>query len=155
MSAVHPELKAIRDRHPIDDAEKIHHGRLSRLDKIAVWLAKHTGEPRFFTLLACITTGWVLWNSVGPKPWRFDPLPGFPMLNGLSKVVQLCFLPLVLIGQNIESKKAKVRAEQARKAMLRDEEETQLVLEKLTRLEALLLERGGTPMEGSLPATKG
>lgn len=138
MTTHQEHLKRIRDKYPIESAEAMHHRRLSRLDKLAVWLARHTGEPRFFGALAFATSGWVLWNVFGPASLHFDPLPNFPLLNGITKVTQLCFLPLVLIGQNLESRRSRLRAEQEHKAMMRDAEETELVLERLARLEALL-----------------
>lgn len=141
MTSHQEHLKRIRDKYPLESAEALHHRRLSRLDRVAVWLARHTGEPRFFGALAFATSGWVLWNVFGPANLHFDPLPNFPLLNGITKVTQLCFLPLVLIGQNLESHRSKLRAEQEHRAMMRDAEETELVLERLARLEALLTER--------------
>ncbi len=138
MTTHQEHLKRIRDKYPIESAEAMHYRRLSRLDRLAVWLARHTGEPRFFGALAFATSGWVLWNVFGPASLHFDPLPNFPLLNGITKVTQLCFLPLVLIGQNLESRRSRLRAEQEHKAMMRDAEETELVLERLARLEALL-----------------
>lgn len=136
-------LKRIRDRYPLEPADALHHRRLSRLDRAAVWMARRTGEPRFFILLALTTSAWVLWNVFSPSALRVDPPPAFPFLNGVTKVIQLCFLPLVLIGQNLESRRSRLRAEQEHKAMMRDAEETELVLEKLARLEALLTQGPG------------
>lgn len=136
-------LERIRGKYPLESADALHRRHLSRLDRIAVWMARHTGEPRFFGILAVATSAWVLWNVFSPAALRVDPPPGFPFLNGVTKIVQLCFLPLVLIGQNLESRRSRLRAEQEHKAMMRDAEETELILEKLARLETLLTPRPG------------
>jgi uncharacterized membrane protein len=112
--------------------------RLDRLDRVAMWLSRRTGDPHLFAVLACATVGWTVWNGFDPKVWRFDPAPSFPILMGLSKVIQRCLLPVLLIGQNLESRRARLRAEQMRHAMLKDAEDTAQVLERLERLEKRL-----------------
>ncbi len=141
MSEHHPRLHAIRQRFPVEHPEHRHQQHLTRLDRIALAFTSITGDVRFFATAGVLILGWMLWNSAAPRPFRFDPFPAFLILLGATKLVQLLFMPLIMVGQHLESKRAKAHAETAHRAALRSAEETELVLTRLDEIEALLKER--------------
>lgn len=141
MSEHHARLQAIRQRYPVEHPEHSHRRRLTRLDRTALAFTSITGDVRFFVIAGILIICWMLWNSAAPRPLRFDPFPAFLILLGATKLVQLLFMPLIMVGQHLESKRAKAHAETAHRAAMRDAEETELVLSRLDEIEALLNER--------------
>ncbi len=135
-----PHLRAILERHPIEHATKRHREGLSPVGRAALWLKDITGSPRFWAGVAVFTAGWMAWNSFGPRHLRFDPFPTFLLLLAVVKLTQLVFLPLLMIGQNLGDSQAHAQAEVVHRAMLRQTEEMQLILERLDAIEARLRE---------------
>lgn len=138
MSEHHARLQAIREQYPIEHPEHQHRQHLTWLDRIALAFTGITGDVRFFVSAGILILGWMLWNSAGPKPLRFDPFPAFLILLGATKLVQLLFMPLIMVGQHLESKRAKAHAETAHRAAMRNAAETDLVLARLNEIEDLL-----------------
>ena len=141
MSEHHERLHAIRQRLPVEHPEHSHQKRLTRLDRTALAFTSITGDVRFFVIAGVLIICWMIWNSVGPRPFRFDPFPAFLILLGATKLVQLLFMPLIMVGQHLESKRAKAHAETAHRAAMRNAEETELVLARLDEIETLLKAR--------------
>src|ERR1700688_3044475 len=83
----------------------------SVLDKIAVWITEHVGSMGFFMIIFAWTTLWLGWNMFAPKEARFDPFPGFVLWLFISNMIQLFLMPLIMIGQNVQSRHADLRAE--------------------------------------------
>jgi uncharacterized membrane protein len=83
----------------------------STLDKIAVWITDHVGSMGFFVIIFCWTAIWLCWNMFAPKELRFDPFPGFVLWLFISNMIQLFLMPLIMIGQNVQSRHADLRAE--------------------------------------------
>ncbi|MBA2249741.1 MAG: DUF1003 domain-containing protein [Chitinophagaceae bacterium] len=65
----------------------------------------------FFPIIFVWTVIWLGWNVFAPKPVRFDPYPGFVLWLFISNMIQLFLMPLIMLGQNIQSKYADLRAE--------------------------------------------
>ena len=65
----------------------------------------------FFVIIFLWTTLWLGWNVLAPKPLRFDPFPAFVLWLFISNMIQLFLMPLIMIGQNLQSRHADVRAE--------------------------------------------
>jgi uncharacterized membrane protein len=51
------------------------------------------------------------WNSLMPNSVRFDPYPAFVLWLFISIMIQLFLMPLIMMGQNIQSRAADKRAE--------------------------------------------
>ena len=84
---------------------------LSRLNKIAIWITEHVGSMGFFIIIFVWTATWLLWNTLAPVNWRFDPFPAFVLWLFLSNMIQIFLMPLIMIGQNLQSQHAEARAE--------------------------------------------
>ena len=85
--------------------------RTSMLGKIALWITQHVGSMGFFIIIFTWTVSWLSWNIFAPKNLRFDPFPGFVLWLFISNMIQLFTMPLILLGQNIQSKASDSRDE--------------------------------------------
>jgi len=103
------ELKALRK--PILNINNVSRQKLSLLDKLALWITKHVGTMGFFFIIFVWTVVWLGWNSLSPKDVRFDPFPAFVLWLFISNMVQIFLMPLIMIGQNLQSEHAELRAE--------------------------------------------
>jgi len=85
--------------------------KLSRLDKMAIWITDHVGTMGFFIIIFIWTALWLGWNTVAPPNSRFDPFPAFVLWLFMSNMIQIFLMPLIMIGQNLQSAHAEARAE--------------------------------------------
>jgi uncharacterized membrane protein len=124
------------------DAEKV-----SKLDKLALWITDHVGSMRFFVIIFLWTTCWLGWNLLAPQTLRFDPYPAFVFWLFISNMIQLFLMPLIMIGQNLQSNHADVRAETDLKInelaeienetiLIHLENQNEIILQILNHLEA-------------------
>ena len=104
---------------------------LSLLDKLAVWITERVGSMGFFVLIFIWTALWLGWNMLAPKNARFDPYPAFVLWLFISNMIQLFLLPLIMIGQNIQTKHSDLRAEADFKINTQAELEIETVLSHL------------------------
>ncbi len=66
----------------------------------------------FFIIIFGWTVIWLGWNTLAPEMLRFDPYPAFVLWLFISNMIQIFLMPLIMIGQNIQSKHAELRTEQ-------------------------------------------
>jgi len=111
----------------------------SFLDKVAVWITDHVGSMGFFLIILVWTIVWLLWNMLAPKAVRFDPFPGFVLWLFISNLIQLFLMPLIMIGQNVQSKHADLRAEADLKINTQAELEIETILSHLEYQNNLML----------------
>ena len=108
MSLIKPREK--NERHHPKNANAIHKSQLGLQDKIAVTLTAAVGTMYAVYFFILILAGWMLWQTkFADQP--FDPYP-FAFLLFLGNIVQLLLMPLILVGQNIQSRHAEIRAEE-------------------------------------------
>lgn len=123
---------------PIRNVNIAHKENLSKLDKIALWTTQHVGSAGFFLVIFIWTIAWLLWNTQGPSHLQFDPYPAFVLWLFISNMIQLFLLPLLLIGQNLQSKHSEIRSEIEFDVNVKSEKEIELVLSKLELQNELL-----------------
>ena len=132
---------------PLRNVTIEHREKLSRLDKMAVWITVRVGTMGFFLIIFVWTVLWLGWNIIGPKELRFDPYPGFVLWLFLSNMIQIFLMPLIMIGQNLQGSYSEARAEadfevntraelEIETILLHLENQNKLILEILQRLEA-------------------
>lgn len=97
---------------PIQNVNLNHREKLSKMDKIALWITEHVGSMGFFLIIFLWTLGWLGWNTLAPDQLRFDPFPAFVLWLFISNTIQIFLMPLIMIGQNLQSKHSELRAEQ-------------------------------------------
>ena len=106
-------LKQIKDSHmPYRNANIRHKEKLTRLDRLALWITKKVGSMGFFMLVFVWTATWLSWNTLAPAHLRFDPFPAFVLWLFISNMLQIFLMPLIMVGQNLQSKHSEIRAEE-------------------------------------------
>jgi uncharacterized membrane protein len=84
---------------------------LSGLDTLAVWMTERVGTMGFCLLILAWTVVWLGWNTLAPHELRFDPYPAFVLWLFLSNMIQICLMPLIMVGQNLQGRHAEARAQ--------------------------------------------
>lgn len=103
------EIKSLRK--PLRNVNVEHKESLTTLESFALKITRNVGTMGFFFIVFFWTVIWLGWNTLGPKEFRFDPYPAFVLWLFISNMVQIFLMPLLLIGQNLQSKHAEARAE--------------------------------------------
>ncbi len=111
----------------------------SKLDKLALWITNHVGSMRFFVIIFLWTILWLGWNIFAPT-LRFDPYPAFVFWLFISNMIQLFLMPLIMIGQNLQSHHADVRAETDLKINELAEVENETILIHLENQNEIMLQ---------------
>ncbi|HSX09381.1 MAG TPA: DUF1003 domain-containing protein [Candidatus Saccharimonadales bacterium] len=106
-------LEEIKKEFPhLQNSNEIHKSRLSRIDKLGLFVTDHVGTMGFFFIILGWTILWLGWNILAPKALRFDPYPAFVLWLFISNLIQLHLLPLLMVGQNIQARHAEIRSDQ-------------------------------------------
>jgi len=113
---------------------------LSKLDKVAIWITDHVGTMGFFIIIFVWTVVWLSWNMVAPQSLRFDPYPAFVLWLFLSNMIQIFLMPLIMIGQNLQSAHAEKRAEIDFEINKKAELEIEVILLHLENQNKMMLE---------------
>jgi len=132
------ELKALRK--PIRNANIETRQKLSHLDKLALWITKNVGTMGFFFIIFIWTAGWLGWNWLAPKEVRFDPYPAFVLWLFISNMIQIFLMPLIMIGQNLQSNHAEARAEADFEVNTKAEREIETILMHLENQNKIIME---------------
>ncbi|QKE03603.1 DUF1003 domain-containing protein [Nocardioides marmotae] len=76
------------------------------------------GTARFLIYMTAFVIVWVLWNTLAPADWRYDPY-AFIFLTLMLSLQASYAAPLILLAQNRQEQRDKVIAEQDRQANAR------------------------------------
>lgn len=125
---------------PIHNVNVHHRGRLSKMDKLALWITRHVGSMGFFIIIFSWTILWLGWNTLAPVQLRFDPFPAFVLWLFISNMIQIFLMPLIMIGQNLQSRHAELRAEQDFSINKKAETEIETILMHLENQNDLILQ---------------
>jgi uncharacterized membrane protein len=120
------ELKAMRKT--VRNVNIVHEEHLSRLERVAVWITDNVGSMGFFLIIFFWTMVWLGWNAIGPKSARFDPYPAFVLWLFISNMIQIFLMPLIMVGQNLQSRHAEARAESDYEVNVKAEREIEAIL---------------------------
>ncbi|HTB53296.1 MAG TPA: DUF1003 domain-containing protein [Ferruginibacter sp.] len=113
---------------------------ISKLGQLAVWITDKVGSMGFFFIIFFWTIIWLGWNILAPVAARFDPYPAFVLWLFISNMIQLFLLPLIMIGQNLQSQHAESRAETDLKINELAEIENETILMHLENQNILMLQ---------------
>src|ERR1700739_4208818 len=141
MSRIPKTLEELRKTGPkVRNANIEQQQRLSKLDKIALWITEHVGTMGFFLIIFIWTIGWLSWNMFAPVTLRFDPYPAFVLWLFLSNMIQSFLMPLIMIGQNLQSSHAEIRSEVDFEINKKAEEKIETILLHLENQNKLILQ---------------
>jgi uncharacterized membrane protein len=113
---------------------------LSTTQQLAVWITTRVGTMGFFLIILTWTVSWLGWNFFAPASLRFDPPMGFIFYLFISNVVQILLMPLIMVGQNIQSAHSEARAEHDLEINVKAEQEIELVLAHLEHQNEILMD---------------
>jgi len=113
---------------------------LSKLNKLALWITDHVGSMGFFFIIFIWTASWLSWNMFAPAALRFDPYPAFVLWLFISNMIQIFLMPLIMIGQNLQSAHAEIRAEVDFDINKKAEKEIETILTHLEKQDEMILQ---------------
>ncbi len=112
----------------------------SLIDRAADWIAAFSGSIPFLGLHVLWFAVWIGWNSLAPEASRFDPFP-YGLLTMTVSLEAIILSVFVLLSQNRQIEKDRVRADVEYDVNLKAELEIMQLHEKVDRLTADVLSR--------------
>jgi len=114
---------------PIQNTNEVHKSRLTKTEKIALFITNKIGTMGFFYACVCLAL----------TPLVFHP--SLPVIQYVSSgFLQLVLLPLIMIGQNLQGRHAELRAEHDYQTNLKAEREIESILLHLEKQDETMLE---------------
>lgn len=88
---------------------------LKPIDRFALRITDLVGSVKFFLVIFAWTTLWTGYNILASEVprlnWKpFDAFPAFVAYLLISNIIQILLMPLILVGQNLQSEHAESRA---------------------------------------------
>ena len=118
-----------RELAPIQNTNEVHRSRLSKTDKLALFITKKIGTMGFFYLCVILATLPV-----------FVPTTISVVQYISSGYLQLILLPLILVGQNLQSRHSELRTQHDYETNVKSEKEIEAILLHLEKQDELMLE---------------
>jgi uncharacterized membrane protein len=141
MKTIPKSLEEIRkSRGPIRNVNIEHHEKLTRLERFAVWVTDNIGTMGFFFFILFFNIAWIAWNVLAPVPYVFDPGWSFLILLFINNILQILFMPLIMVGQNLQGRHSEARAEADFEVNTKAEEEIEAILLHLENQNELITE---------------
>ncbi|MHB1921672.1 MAG: DUF1003 domain-containing protein [Chitinophagaceae bacterium] len=120
------------------NANELYRAGLKKSDRMGLWITSRVGTVGFFLIIFFWTMTWLGWNMFAPKHFRFDPYPGFVLWLFISNMIQIFLMPLIMIGQNLQDKRAQVRGENDYRVNIKAEKEIKELKQDLIEIKAML-----------------
>jgi uncharacterized membrane protein len=125
---------------PIRNVNIEHRENLSNLEKFAVWFTNKIGTMGFFFLILIFNVIWIVWNVTAPRDMIFDPGWSFLILLFINNILQILFLPLIMVGQNLQGRHSETRAQADFEVNTKAEDEIETILIHLENQNEMMLE---------------
>lgn len=122
----------------IRNANHVYKSVLDNSEKFAIWITDKVGTIGFFAIIFFWTIFWLGWNMFGPTGLRFDPYPAFVLWLFLSNMIQIFLMPLIMVGQNLQSKHSEIRAETDFEVNMKAQKEVEEIKQELDEIKSLL-----------------
>jgi uncharacterized membrane protein len=107
--------------------------------RVAIAVTAVVGTMYTFYFLALWMLLWMTWQSSGKFNFVHDPYP-FAFLLFLGNIVQLLLMPLIMVGQNVQSAHADARAEADFEVNEKAEAEIEKLLQGLREIDLRTLD---------------
>ena len=134
-------LQQLKERHkaPVNPNVQVQNS-MSKLDRFALSITDKVGSMGFFLIILTWTVSWLGWNTLAPKEMTFDPFPAFVLWLFISNMIQIFLMPLIMIGQNLQSQHAEIRAESDFQINTKAEQEVETILMHLENQNQMILQ---------------
>ncbi|WP_437584621.1 DUF1003 domain-containing protein [Paramicrobacterium sp. CJ85] len=106
-----------------------------RFGRFTEWVARAMGTPGFLLALTVFCAAWMVWNTWGPAPARFDSVAlGFTALTLMLSLQASYAAPLILLAQNRQDDRDRVQIEQDRQRSERNLADTEYLAREVVAL---------------------
>lgn len=124
-----PSLAEIlKRRKPIRNIREVHKDGLKPLERFAVWMTARVGTMVFFFACVILVTIPLIFKATMPVVQYIS-----------SGYLQLILLPLIMVGQNLQSRSADLRAENDYEINVKAEREVEAILHHLEYQNEILI----------------
>lgn len=114
---------------PLKNSYQVHKNSLSPLDKFALFMTDKVGTMGFFLACVVLVTIPLVFSSIMPVVQYIS-----------SGYLQLILLPLILVGQNLQSRYTEIRAEHDFNTNVKAEKEIETILLHLEKQDQMMEE---------------
>lgn len=123
----------------IKNTNHIYKNELKASERFAIWITDKIGTIGFFLIIFSWTILWLSWNMFAPNHLRFDPYPAFVLWLFISNMIQIFLMPLLMVGQNLQAKRAEIRAENDYNVNIKAEKEIKTLLNEIREMKDIVL----------------
>jgi uncharacterized membrane protein len=101
--------------------------------------ARFMGTARFIAYMTAFVGIWLIWNTVGPARWQFDPRSlNYTLLTLILSLQASYAAPLILLAQNRQADRDRVAFEQDRQRAERNLADTEYLAREVAALRIAL-----------------
>ena len=98
--------------------------------RLSEGIARFMGTARFLVYMTVFILAWIGWNTLAPKGLRFDPYT-FTFLTLILSLQASYAAPLILLAQNRQAERDRIRAEEDRLVNTRTQAEAEFLAREL------------------------
>ncbi len=96
-------------------------------------IARYMGTARFIVWMTLVIAAWFLWNTLAPKPLRFDPYT-FTFLTLILSLQASYAAPLILLAQNRQTDRDRLAMEEDRRRAAMQKADTEYLTREIASL---------------------
>lgn len=116
------------------NVNELHDKSLTFGERLSDSLADFAGSWTFIIIFASLLMAWILLNTVNANMKHFDPYP-FILLNLFLSCIAAVQAPIIMMSQNRQEKKDRIRSEHDYEINLKSEILIEDIIGRLERLE--------------------
>jgi uncharacterized membrane protein len=96
-------------------------------------IARFMGTAKFLVYMTVVIALWIGWNTLAPKPWRFDPYT-FTFLTLILSLQASYAAPLILLAQNRQADRDRMAMEEDRRRAAMQKADTEYLSREIASL---------------------
>jgi uncharacterized membrane protein len=100
-------------------------------------IARFMGTAKFLVYMTVVIAAWIVWNTLAPRPWRFDPYT-FTFLTLILSLQASYAAPLILLAQNRQADRDRLTMEEDRRRAQAQKADTEYLAREIASLRIAL-----------------
>jgi len=96
-------------------------------------IARFMGTAKFLVYMTVVIALWIGWNTLAPRPWRFDPYT-FTFLTLILSLQASYAAPLILLAQNRQADRDRMAMEEDRRRAAMQKADTEYLSREIASL---------------------
>jgi uncharacterized membrane protein len=96
-------------------------------------IARFMGTAKFLVYMTVVIALWIVWNTLAPGPWRFDPYT-FTFLTLILSLQASYAAPLILLAQNRQADRDRMAMEEDRRRAAMQKADTEYLSREIASL---------------------